>query len=161
MLENIINESGMDFITENSFYIEKSAQYESVQENIRSVEFVRVKDDKLIFVEAKTTFPNPENDNQRYDEEISEICEKFIHSINLYSSIEVGVADEGFPEDFKPNENMSLVFLLVIKNHKPEWCRPINKKIMSVLPSYLKTIWKPSVFVINHKTAINRQMAFH
>jgi hypothetical protein len=159
MTEIIPNVSGMNFIAVNAFHIEKSPQYAVVGENVRSVEFVRVMNNKLIFVEAKTTFANPENNDNQYKEEIDEICEKFIHSLNLYSSIVVGITDESFPNDFKPENKMSLVFIVVIKSHKSEWCRPIKMKIMSLLPSHLTAIWKPTVYVVNHQTAINKKIS--
>ena len=60
-MDRVIIESGMHFIAENSFYIEKSNIYTKLGEGIKSIEFVRVIDNKLLFVEAKSTFPNPSN----------------------------------------------------------------------------------------------------
>jgi len=153
----IITESGMDFIADNTFYIEKSSLYTDLGDGVRSVEFIRVKDGNLLFVEAKTTFPNPNNpsaDNySKFQSEISDICDKFTHSLNLFSSVEVGVAKNGFADDFVLPEKISLVFILVVKNHEFEWCKPIKGKFIAALPTYLKKIWKPEVYVINRKTA--------
>ena len=97
-------QSGMDFIANNSFHIEKADVYKNIGEGVRSVEFIRAKNDMLLFVEAKLSFPNPNNpdtDNKaKFQKEIDEICEKFIHSLNLFSSIEVGVSEADYSSDF-------------------------------------------------------------
>jgi len=156
-----INESGMSFIADNAFYIERSPQYAKIGKGVKSVELARVIDTRLMFIEAKTTFPNPNNANckERYDEEISNIRDKFVHSLNLYSCIAVGIAEEHFPIDFKPAENMSLHFILVIKDHKPGWCRSVKNALMPIIPSYIKTIWNPTVLVMNHNTALEQKLS--
>jgi len=61
--------------------------------------------------------------------EIKEVCDKFIHSLNLFSSVVVGAAEEMFTDDFVLPEKVSLMFVLVVKNHEFKWCRPIGKKL--------------------------------
>ena len=160
---DLITESDMNFIADNTFHIEKSNLYTDLGSGIKSVEFVRAKDNKLLFVEAKTTFPNPNNPSEenlkRFYSAIEEINDKFIHSLNLFSSVKVGVAENVFPTDFILPERFPLLFILVIKNHKPEWCRKIKLKIETSFPSYLKKIWKPTVYVINYEDAIKRNLA--
>jgi len=159
---NVITESGMDFINENTFQIEKSAVYKNSGKGIRSVEFVRVKENKLLFVEAKASLPNPDNSSKEnlgeFQEQIKEICDKFIHSLNLFSSVKVGVVEETFPDDFTLPDKVSLVFLLVVRDYKFDWCKPTKEKLIATLPSYLKKIWRPTVFVINHKTATKKNL---
>ena len=155
---DVISEPGMDFIADNSFHIEKSSIYKKLlSQGIRSVEFVRVKDDELLFVEAKTTFPNPNNpsveNRKKFQSEINEICDKFIHSLNLFSSVKVGVAENAFPIGFVLPEKVSLKFILVIKDHELKWCRKIKIALNDKLPSYLNKIWKPNIRVINHDGA--------
>ena len=137
VMVNVIIESGMSFVCENTFYIEKSETYTSMSEGVRSVEFVRVKADKLLFVEAKTSFPNPNNpcaeNFERFLSEVNEIREKFIHSLSLLSSIEVGVAEECFPSDFALPGKVSLEFVLVIKNHELRWCKQVKEKLTTTL----------------------------
>ena len=162
MVNLIKDQSGMDFIADNTFHIENSSIYVNIGKGIKSVEFIRAKEDKLLFVEAKTTFPNPDNPSaenyKRFQEEINNICDKFIHSLNIYASIKIGVNDEVFAADFAPPETISIVFILVIKNHKTSWCRKITPKIISMLPPYFKKIWKPEVYVFNHETAIKQNL---
>jgi len=156
-MASVITESDMDFIAENTFHIEKSKLYTNLGEGVRSVEFVRVKNDNLLFVEAKTTFPNPDNpsvDNSaRFQSEIDDVCDKFIHSLNLFSSVKVGLAEDVFDSSFVLPEKVSLVFILVIKTHEFKWCNKIKGTLMATLPLYLKRIWKPKVYVINQEVA--------
>ena len=150
-MADVISESGMDFIISNTFYIEKSLLYTNLGEGVRSVEFVRVIRDNLLFIEAKTTFPNPDNPGQenyiQFQNETVEICEKFIHSLNLFSTVMIGTSKETFPDDFTLPEKVILIFVLVIKN-----------KLYSSLSSYLKKIWEPTVYVINQDTAAKRNL---
>lgn len=76
--EQFLHHSGMDFIADNAFPIEESQAYKSVCD-VKSVEFVRIKKDKLLFVEAKTSIANPENSPEPFREEIKKICDKYIH----------------------------------------------------------------------------------
>jgi hypothetical protein len=150
-----IMESGMEFITDNVFHIEKSQALMEAGQGIKSVEFVRMINDRLMFLEAKTTFPNPEKaDVNRFDEEVNNVCKKFIHSITLYSSIVLGVHYEELPRIFIAESKKTIWFVLVICNHELAWCRYIQTKICSSLPEYLQKIWNPQVFVINKKSAM-------
>jgi hypothetical protein len=160
MTKIIPNQSGMDFVADNAFHIEESSLYKKIGDGVRSVELIRIKDNMLVFVEAKTTFPNPDNPSEenfaRFQSEIYEVCEKFIHSLNLLSSVEVGVTEEKYPDDFTVPAKISLVFMLVIKNHKFKWCKRIKSKLEAELPRYLKSIWKPMVYVINQDIAVKQ-----
>jgi len=156
--------SDMEFVSENAFHIEQSQAYESIKQyGIDSVEFVRIKDHELLFIEAKASFPNPNNPDAtnlaRFDEEIGEIREKFIDSLELYSYILSGIAHEDLPDDFTPDKQMPLVFMLVIKDHKIEWCSPVQRALTGVIPKHIKKICKPEVRVINHEEAITQQLA--
>ena len=159
---DIINESDMNFISENTFRIEKSEVYSSLEDGIKTVEFVRTMGGNLLFVEAKITFPNPKNpdaDNvERFNSEIDAICDKFKHSLNLFSAVEIGVLHDAAAVEMVLPDNVSLTFLLVIKNHEEVWCKPVEVKLIAGLPDYLKKIWKPTVQVINHQTAIERNL---
>ena len=162
-MANFITESGIDFVADNVFYIEKSKQYTCLGADVQSVEFVRIKNDNLLFVEAKTTFPNPNNASAenftKFQVAVKEICEKFIHSLNLLASNTIGVNEGDYPDDFVIPDNTAIVFVLVIKNHETKWCKDIWKSLMDALPLYCKRIWMPTVYVINHQTAIKRNLA--
>ena len=153
----VITESGMDFVADNTFYIEKSDLYASLGAGVRSVEFLRLKDGKLLFVEAKTSFPDPNNPSVEnplnFQSEIDKICEKFIHSLNLFASVEVGVNGNMFDVGLTLPENISLEFILVIKNHEIEWCKIVKAALNTNLPKYILKIWRPIIYVINEENA--------
>ena len=161
-MDSIINKSGMAFAAEKTFYIEKSELYLGLGEGIKSIEFIRIKERKLLFIEAKTTFPNPYNPNEenlvRYNTEIDDIRDKFIHSLNMLSSIEIGVAQSEFDVGFALPEKVTLEFYLVIRNHESEWCKDIEKALMAAFPAYIKKIWKPVIYVINREIAVKREL---
>ena len=156
-MNNTILESGMEFVSDNAFYIEKSDLYTKLGDSVRSVEFIRVKGDKLLFVEAKTTFPDPNNPNvenkARFQSGIGEICEKFIHSLNLVSSVEVGVAGNTYKQNFILPDSVSIEFILVIKKHELKWCKQVKEKLTTTLPKHIIKIWRPVVHVINADNA--------
>ncbi len=160
-MAEIITESGMDFIADNAFHIEKSNVCTKLKYNLKTVEFVRAKDDKLLFVEAKSSFPNPDNpaSSVKFQSEINDICDKFIHSLNLYASMAIGV-NEQLPVDFKPAPKVSLMFVLIFNNFEQKWCIPIKKALTNQLlkSKCIAKIWQPAVFVVNHETATKQNL---
>jgi hypothetical protein len=70
-MANAIIESGMPFIADNTFRIEESAAYRALGDGIKSVEFVRRKDEALMFIEAKTT------KSQRYLKKLTSKGERY------------------------------------------------------------------------------------
>ncbi|MDR2268114.1 MAG: hypothetical protein LBD81_01530 [Holosporaceae bacterium] len=157
-MDNIIEESGMSFVTDNAFRIEKSTNIKEV----KSVDFVLIHNKSLIFIEAKTSFPNPHNPSkenfEKFRKGIGDIYEKFIHSLNMYSSIKLGVRDEELPKNFINTGSVKLVFVLIIKNHETSWCNELKNILTGMFPKYLNGIWNHEVFVINHKTAIKYKL---
>jgi hypothetical protein len=156
-MTDTIVESGMPFICDNTFYIEKSAAYTDLGSGIKSVEFVRRKNETLFFVEAKTTFPNPSADEKNFSAESSDVADKFVHSLNLYASIALGLRSG----DISATDNLShkdttVMFVLVIREHEANWCKSVKKKLAMLLKdrTYFRKIWRPKVDVINHASAI-------
>lgn len=158
-MAKIITESGMSFIAENVFHIEKSNVYAKLKDSIKTVEFISAKDDKLLFMEAKSSFPNPNNaeSSAKFQSAINDICDKFIHSLNLYASIAIGVNGQ-LPHDFKPAIKVSLNFILIFNNFEQKWCIPIKKALTNQLRNSecIAKIWKPTVFVMNYEMASKR-----
>jgi len=158
MGEYKITESSMDFIANlyDTYYIEDSEIYKNIGDNIKTVEFIRRKGSNLLFVEAKSSFANPSNSSnppELLDDEISDICEKFIHSLSLLSAVKVGIVSEILPLYLNYTGNVLLKFVLVIRNHQIEWCKPVQLAIEQTLPVHIKKIWKPEILVINHEDA--------
>jgi hypothetical protein len=166
-MTSTILESGMTFIAENTFHIEKSPAFSRLDKGMKSVEFIRATDDMLFFVEAKSSFPNPSNPKPNPDkgnrrgeelfrEEIEEICDKFTHSLNLYSAVDIGVTEDGFPPDYRPADKVSLTFILVINGFEESWCDEIERALINKLRESIcmAKIWQPDVSVINNTTAV-------
>ena len=155
----------MAFVADNVFHIEKSALYGKLaSKGVKSVEFVGVQDDKLLFVEARTTLPKPGDDPSaenplRFQEEINDICDKFIHSIQLFSSVKIAVNEATLPCDFAMPEKVSLSFILVVKELGAKSCRRTEETLKANLPSYFKKIWRPRVRVLNHEDAVGQGIA--
>ena len=146
--------SNMEFIPDDAYPIETSGAYINLSDKgIRSVEFVRIINDRLLFVEAKASTAHPDSSPEPYSKQINEINEKFIHSLNLLSSIKVGITEESLPDSFHAERKLSLEFVLVIRNHEPEWCRRVKATLQQLLPEYLVKIWRPEVIVINYEKA--------
>ena len=166
-----VNHSGMDFIDDNVFHIEKSPEYTQLGAGIKSVELIRSKGNKLLFIEAKSSFPNPNNptpnpdkgnktSSELFREEITDICDKFVHSLNLYSAIGIGVTKSGFPSAYIPSDKAPLVFVLVINNFEKNWCDEVSKALTNKLCESIciSKIWKPKVYVLNHEMAVRRNL---
>jgi hypothetical protein len=170
-MNKTIFESEMIFVADNVFHIEKSLQYAELGDRVKTVEFVRAKGDKLMFVEAKSSFPdssnkspNPKKENKTGDElfreEISDICDKFTHSLNLYSAVAVGITADRFPPDYKPANKVSLMFVLVINGFEKSLCDEIERALKQRIRESvcMSKIWKPDVCVMNHVTAKERHL---
>ncbi|MDR1532706.1 MAG: hypothetical protein LBS62_11105 [Clostridiales bacterium] len=161
-MADVIVESGMRFIAADTFHIEKSAAYMGLGSGIKSVEFVRRKNETLLFAEAKTTFPNPDKSEERFDAASGDIADKFVHSLNLYASIALGLR----PDDISATDNLSdknaaITLVLVIREHKPEWCEQVKCKLTLLLNrcAYFRKIWRPKVYVLNYDDAVKRGIA--
>jgi len=146
--------SNMEFIPDDAYPIEDCGAYINLKnKGIRSVEFIRIINDRLIFIEAKESVAHPDNSPEPYNKQINEIYEKFVHSLNLLSSIKIGIIEESLPASFNSKRKLSLEFVLVVREHKPEWCRRVRATLNQLLPEYLVKIWRPEIIVINYEKA--------
>jgi lysyl-tRNA synthetase class I len=152
-------ESGMvfEFAEDKIFQLEGSELHRSVGDGIKTVEFVAcLQKNKLLFVEAKSSSPKPEKDNQvNFDKYISEIADKFIHSFDLYLSAmlerhqphritgHVSEQDHG-QEQYQ--------FVLVINGHQTEWLQPIKEALEKKIMFHRK-IWRSDVVLMNEVVA--------
>lgn len=123
-------------------------------EGVKTVEMLSFKYEKLNFIEVKSTFPNPNNkeSSPKFEKAIQNIVDKFIHSLELYCSIVIGVRQA----EIAAQPSKGVTFLLIIREHNKEWCRKIENGIKEKLPEYLKKIWKPEVYVLNYDMAIKK-----
>ena len=157
-------ESNMDFSPlfekNNSIYIEKSQIYKRLGEGIRSVEFITLKPNKkLYFIEAKSSSAKPDN-KVDFNDDCNKILEKIQHSLDLFISKEFEInKDLGneFPICFNENNfnEYKIIFLLIINNHKEEWCSGVMAGLQNKLIA-LRKIWKIDVVVWNNEKAVKK-----
>ena len=154
-----ITESGMvfQFPAEQIFQIEGSALHRDIGEGIKTVEFIAcLKDNELDFIEAKSSSPRPTKENQdRFEEFISEIADKFIHSFNLYISAFLGRHDNheltgrvGAVDNSKARYK----FILIIKGHQIDWLLPLKDALEKKILHHRK-IWQSKVILMNEEIA--------
>ncbi|MCI8577898.1 MAG: hypothetical protein HFG64_10390 [Lachnospiraceae bacterium] len=166
----IIHESGMKFgeYEENQvFQLENSRQYTKTlsPHGVKSCEFILCRNDKLYFVEAKTSCPRhitattPEEKTAKYNEYIHDIVLKMQHSLALYANILLErYTSDGVPDLLKKKDlsDLEIILLLVVKNAENEWLAPFQDVFRTKLRNELR-IWKIRAFnIINETTARNK-----
>lgn len=168
-----IHESDMifRFPEEVLFHIEQSEAYKHTQDHMRMSELIYYKKEEenqcIISLEAKKTAPNPnsekvKNPKKKFQDYISEICEKFLNSLDLFFHM-VLRNDSEIPSGFDDiqYERVRFLFVLVIKNQKKEWLGAVSETLNQELQSYIRVhnIWKAKVIVINEEIAIAKRLA--
>ena len=97
-MAEIVYHSNMGFIYDNVFPIEEKGINVRLGEGIRTVEFIRCIKGKLVFVEARTTFAQTDgidiSDGTNLQKQTQEVVDKFIHSLNIYAAIKIGIIDD-------------------------------------------------------------------
>ena len=158
-MAKIVYHSKMGFIYDNVFPIEEQGLNVRLGEGIRTVEFNRCMKSKLVFVEARTTFAQTDgidiSDGTNLQKQTQEVVEKFIHSLNIYAAIKIGVIDEPMSNHSTPDK-ISIVFVLVVKRGTSQGCRKLSKIVFNQIPSWFTKIWGLKVYAVNGQTAINR-----
>jgi len=162
-------ESGMDFsplfIHDNSIYIEKSMFRKKLDVGVKTVEFISLQSKhKLCFIEAKTSAPNPNNPDNKdnVNNYYQDILEKIQHSLDLFVSKEVCINEDSeneFPAQLANVKiaEQKIIFILVIKNHKKEWCSDVLDFLHRRLIA-LKKIWKTDIAVLNSDVARKKKI---
>jgi hypothetical protein len=131
------------------FHAEKSDLYRKLGGSVKSVEFILRKDRyTLLWVEAKSSSPDPNNpqSGDAFDRFISEICEKFEHSLSFYASaILRRISDTRNEISTQLREAdyaaASLKLILVMNGHKEMWLRPVADTLKCKLRVHAK-IWR-------------------
>jgi len=160
-------ESGMTFGSydeKDVFQIEKSDLYISQfrGKGVKTVEFILWHNEKLLFLEAKSSTPNhasvDESDDKKenYAKYISDISQKFCDSIDLYFSTYVGrhcqneISEKILALDYK---KIDIVFVLVVKKLYKMSMIHFQEKFQSELATKMR-IWNIKDFlVIDEDTA--------
>jgi hypothetical protein len=148
--------SDMEFVPSDAFPIEDSPTRNRLVESNVIVDFVRQLGRELIFVEAKSSFPNPANreTSERFDEEVAAICEKFTVSLKLFAAAKVGVTEDILPDVMTTSDKVQITLALVIRRFENEaWCVPVQKALMRSLPDEIRKLWRPNVKVYTPESA--------
>lgn len=166
----VIPESDMlfgEYTEEQVFWLERSVQYtEKLMLNgIKCCEFILRRENKLYFVEAKSTCPRQitaktsEEKKEKYKAYIQDIVLKMKHSLTFYSAILLQrYRADGVSELLRQADmsDLQIILVLVVKNAEKEWLIPFQDVFKRELKNEIK-IWKISDFVvINEATARNK-----
>ena len=165
-----ILESEMQFgeYKENQvFQIEKSEQYTKKlrQRGVRCCEFLLLRDNKLCFIEAKKSYPDPligcssDERKEQYHKDIREIVEKMRHSLELYANILLKrYSQEGVSELMRNVETLEMRLILVIKNADASWIAPLQDVFRKELRAEMQ-IWKiPDFIILNEEQARKKHL---
>ena len=122
---------------DQTFYIEKS-NFRKIQcKEVKTVELITLMpDNRLFFIEAKTTAPNANNsaNKERMDEYYNDLVEKIQQSVDMVVSHIIGVKrdqDNEFPAAFFETEfsQYKLKYLLIIRNSNKDWCFDVKDRL--------------------------------
>ena len=163
-----ICESGLKFgeyANDSVFHAECSSVYQSLGENVCTVEFILKKQaDEFLLVEAKSGSPQPSN-QEDFDKFIQRVYVKFAHAIDLFFSLVTKrLQDESneMPVCFKEADFSvaKVKLVLVINGHKIGWLSPINEALKRKMKRQIKT-WNLEVVVMNHELADEYNLLKH
>ena len=162
-----VEESGMTFgpfPKDHFFHIEKSMVYRQIQNQIKMVEFILLKQHgdygQIWLVEAKQSSPHPGN-LEDWELYLGELKEKFENGLGLFIALCLKRhTDPDFNQPMRTVDlkNISFKITLVIKDHKSEWLAPlkdaIQQKLLPLCKSFNLT-FNP-VLVLNDQMALEK-----
>lgn len=163
MLE--FEESGMrfQFSEKKTFYVEKTAPYDTDLRSygVSSVECVTLYGEKVLFIEAKMSAPNPKSaGGENLRSYIQGIVKKFYDSLSLCCAIQSEVwPGESIGGELveKLSRKPEIVFVLIINKHKKEWSASVQDRLQRDMQGLLK-IWRANVIVINAEQALAKHL---
>jgi len=153
-----------EYPDERYYRIENSTVHKLAGENIKSVEFIYYKDHDLIFLEAKSTCPHPDSKGsedkekaRKYEEYFSDITDKFVDSLNMFSALKLGKYDysDQVGQLIQKTSNFkrtTFVFILVIGKAEEGWLSGPKAELERRLLK-INGIWKSRVLVLNASLA--------
>ena len=163
-----IYESNMTFGAYNQedvFHIEKSEIYKELQDGssgIKTVEFILLKNQNLLFVEAKTSTANyagastSEEKKKKREEFIQEITQKWMDSLHIYCSLILKrIHSSEFSEKLSTEEVVTgnFVPILVVKNGYKASLIPLRDLLWEKLKEERK-IWNiQNILILNEEQA--------
>lgn len=156
-----IQESGLSFgpfMPDTIFRVEHSPCVARLS-GIKACEFAwwSANDNKLIFIEAKSSVPNPQRNWQDYEQYFSDMLEKFDNSLQLLLAGNWARHTDLAAElnrlmpvlDWQQAE---IIFYLVIPGAPRQFLSALTDKLAKTLERQLK-IWRARAFVINEQMA--------
>ena len=155
----VIEESGMKFgpfPEEKVFWIEKSESHLKLGEGVKTVEFLYYLREKcILLIEAKNSSPQPEKG--KFDDYISDITEKFVHSFNLWMTIILRRRSDQVSEEMLKDsiKDCLFKFVLVINGHEEAWLPPVREALCKKLIAERK-IWGHEIIVLNDSMAAQK-----
>mgnify|MGYP005840200619 CR=1 FL=1 len=165
MIDFVESEMRFQFCEDKSFYIEKSHVYDKRLKGngVSSVECITLFRNKVVFIEAKSSAPNPETSNERFADFIHHVVKKFKDSLSLCESMHSGLwPDRGMGKELAQTlySNPEIQFILIIRNHKEKWSVQMQDALRKEMNSLLK-IWKAELLVINGEQALKLNLVRH
>lgn len=132
-----VTESQMQFILqENETFLIENSKFVSSLNDYSKVEFVICRDNKLVFIEAKTTLEDKSG-------QIQAVVKKFKNSLEVVLSLTLRHSYMELPEEFKKikwSEN-EIFFYLIINKYPEDQIVLLNNAIKSELSAFRKC-WK-------------------
>ena len=158
-------ESEMEFELQEdrSCNLERSLLYQSLNRHaVSAVECVGVYElrgkERITLIEARKSAPNPcrLGNMENLDEYMGNLRRKYEHSIQIcYAALHGRVQNEllmgnKLVQALKCPQK--ILFLLIVKNLKDEWCKDIQDALQKEL-QHLRHIWHADVLVVNEMLA--------
>lgn len=129
-----VTESQMQFILqENETFLIENSKFVSSLNDYSKVEFVICRDNKLVFIEAKTTLEDKSG-------QIQAVVKKFKNSLEVVLSLTLRHSYKELPEEFKKikwSEN-EIFFYLIINKYPEDKIVLLNNAIKSELSAFRK-----------------------
>ena len=132
-----VTESQMQFILqENETFLIENSKFVSSLNDYSKVEFVICRDNKLVFIEAKTTLEDKSG-------QIQAVVKKFKNSLEVVLSLTLRHSYMELPEEFKKIKwsKNEIFFYLIIKEYPKDQIVLLNNAIKSKLSAFCKC-WK-------------------
>jgi len=152
----IVNESNMNFIIDedNCYRIENDYFYNDISSKygVKDVDFILLKENKIIFIEAKTSAPR---DLSEYNKDIKT---KFIDSLMTFIAV-LYKKQNTTPSNISNSLNKtthlskSIKFILIIKNIEKRHLAPIKDNLNRILKKEKRIFAIESIIVLNENMA--------
>ncbi|MBO1520438.1 hypothetical protein [Oceanisphaera pacifica] len=156
-----ITESGVTFgpFAQDTIFRVENSPCAARLGGIKACEFVwwSASNNKLVFIEARASVPNPQKSLSEYEQYFSDMLEKFDNSLQLLlagtAPRHTELVRELGPSMANINwQQADIQFYLVIPRAPREFLNSLTDKLRQTLHRQLK-IWRINIFVINEDMA--------